>query len=176
MNYPDLKLKCRDKDLSFRFLGKFEIEKDEQGYPIILRGEENCLLSIQTKFTKSSELEAITIIPDFLKEKLSRNYYDTKRLEDIWKSPGVYAFVLIQNDKTINDLECKYIGRASSNLIERLRGYLAPGPCQSTNVHVNNLIFNSLKKGDKVFVYFFPEQDTEKELHRSLKPEWNREK
>jgi hypothetical protein len=175
MNYPDIKLKCQDKDLNFHFLGKFKIERDEKGSPVILKGE-NYLLSILTELTSSGEPEEITKIPDYLREKLNRRYYDTKKLEDVWRSPGIYAFVLAKKDEAVSSLGCKYIGRAGNMVIERLRGYLVPGPTQSTNKHINNLVYNSLKEDNDVFIYFFLEQDTEKELHRSLKPEWNREK
>ena len=175
MNYPDLKLKYQEKNLNFQFLGRFKIENDENGSPIMLKGK-NYLLSILTELTNGGESEEITKVPDYLREKLNRKYYDIKKLGDVWKSPGIYAFVLVKKDGVVSDSGCKYIGRAGNMVIERLRGYLVPGPTQSTNKHVNNLVYTSLKEGNNVFIYFFLEQDTEKELHRSLKPDWNREK
>ena len=179
MEYPDLKIRFQNKILTLKFLGEFNAEKDKDGHPIILKGtgqtKENYLLSIITALTESGEVEMITIIPINLRARLNRRYYDTSRLKNIWRMPGVYAFVSIRNNQSIKDPRYKYVGRASNTIAKRLRGYLAPGSTQSTNEHVNRLIFASLKKGNRVLVYFFPEPDTEKELHRSLQPEWNQE-
>lgn len=158
MDYSDLQLKLNDKIISLNYLGQFEIEKG------------NNLLSICTKQTKNNVQETITVLPDELRLKLQQPYFNTKNLIDLWHKPGIYAFVIPGSD-----ISYKYIGRASNSVIQRLKGYLSPGPTQGTNALVNDLIFKSLKNGKTVLLYFYPEEDTEKELQRLLKPEWNRE-
>ena len=179
MEYPDLKIKFQDKILAFKFLGEFNAEKDEDGDPIIFKvkgqTEENYLLNLQTVLTKSGKIEAITIIPNNLRKRLNRSQFNIKRLKDIWRMSGIYIFVSTKNSRSIRNLKYRYIGRASNKIAQRLRGYLAPGSTQTTNAYVNRRIFTSLKKDNRVLVYFFQEADTEKELQRSLQPGWNRE-
>lgn len=172
---PNLKIRFQDKILNFQLLGQFKIERDKKGAPIIFKSkgqtEKSYLLSIQTELTKSGNTEMLTIIPNQLRLKLQRKYYDTKNLKDIWRLPGIYAFVSKRNNK----IKYRYIGRASRAIAQRLRGYLSPGPTQTTNAYVNRLIFNSLNNGESVLIYFYPEQDIEKELQILLRPDWNRE-
>lgn len=158
MKYSGLSLKQGDNILNFIFLGQFELEKEAD------------ILSIRTDKTKNDKEEAITILPDQLRQKLKRKYYSIKNLADIWSSPGIYVFVISDTQEKI-----KYIGRASNSVIQRLKGYLSPGISQSTNTIVNKFISDALKSGKAVLIYFYPEKDTEKELHRSIRPEWNRE-
>jgi len=165
----DLKIKFRDKVLDFQYLGEFEIERDKKGFPIIYQN--NHLLSVKTELTESTKVESITILPDRLRLELKRKYYDSKNLKDVWRSPGIYIFVSVEN----NHIKYRYIGRASNTVIQRLRGYLSPGLGQSTNNFVNYSISDLLKKGDIVLVYFHPERDTEKDLQILLHPDWNRE-
>jgi len=44
-----------------------------------------------------------------------------------------------------------------------------------TTFYVNRLLFETLKKGSSVLIYFYPEPDAEKELQILLRPDWNRE-
>ncbi len=175
MKYYNLKIKFQDKTLNFQFLGQFEIERNEQGVPITYKRknqeEMSYLLSVRTELTKSGRPEVITKIPNHLYKKLKRKYYDTKNLADIWRSPGIYAFVSMKG----NNIEYRYIGRASITIANRLRQYLAPGSKRMTTFYVNRLLFETLKNGDKVLIYFYPEHDTEKELQILLRPAWNRE-
>ena len=175
MTYPDLKVKFQDKTLTLKFLGQFEIERDEKGNPIICRRETqektSYLLSVQTELTKSGKPEVITKLPNHLRTKLKRGYYDTKNLADIWRSPGIYAFVSTKN----NNIKYRYIGRASNTIIRRLRQYLAPRTGRMTTFHVNRLIFDSLNQMESVLLYFHLEVDTEKELQILFRPDWNRE-
>ncbi|XOB41731.1 MAG: hypothetical protein ACKKMS_03385 [Candidatus Nealsonbacteria bacterium] len=175
MKYPDLKIKFQNKTLTFQFLGQFEIERDEKGTPITYerknQEETSYLLSVRTELTKSGKPEVITILPNHLRTKLKRKYYDTKNLGDIWRLPGIYAFILTKD----NNVKYKYIGRASIRIANRLRQYLAPSSKRMTTFYVNRLLFKTLKEGDTVLIYFYPEPDTEKELQILLRPDWNRE-
>lgn len=175
MKYPDLKVKFQGKTLNLQYLGKFEVEKDEKGKPIICKEENqeetSYLLSAQTELTKSGKPELITKLPNHLRTKLKRKYYDTKNLRNIWRLPGIYAFVSMKG----NNIEYRYIGRASITIVDRLRQYLAPSSKRMTTFYVNRLLFKTLKKGSVVLIYFYPEPDTEKELQILLRPDWNRE-
>ncbi len=175
MKYPDLKVKFQSKTLDLQYLGKFEVEKDERGKPIICREENqdeiSYLLSIQTELTNSGEPELITRLPNHLRTKLNRKYYDTRNLRNVWRLPGIYAFVSMKG----NNIEYKYIGRASGTIADRLRQYLAPSFKRMTTFYVNRLLFKTLEKGSIVLIYFYPEPDIEKELQILLCPDWNRE-
>jgi len=166
----DFKVELRNRTLDFQFLGQFEIERDEQKNPITFQN--NYLLGVRTDLTKSGKPELITILPNSLRLKLGRKYYDTRNLADVWQLPGIYAFVSMGGR---NEVKTRYIGRASRAVIHRLRRYLAPGSLESTDNVVNRLIFESLDQGKKVLLYFYPEKDTEKRLQALLHPDWNRE-
>jgi len=175
MKYPDLKVKFQSKTLNLQYLGKFEVEKDKKGKPIICKEENqeeiSYLLNIQTELTKSGEPELIKKLPDHLRTKLKRKYYDTKNLRNVWRLPGIYAFVSMKG----NDIEYRYIGRASITIIDRLRQYLAPSSKKTTTFYVNKLLSKILKNRSVVLIYFYPEFDIEKELQIILHPDWNRE-
>jgi len=136
-----------------------------------IQEETSYLLNVRTELTKSGRPEVITRIPNHLSAKLKRKYYDTKNLADIWRSPGIYTFASTKD----NNVKYRYIGRASITIANRLRQYLAPGSKRMTTFYVNRLLFETLKKGSSVLIYFYPEPDAEKELQILLRPDWNRE-
>ena len=176
-NKPDtIEIKLGEKSLLLRYLGEFQIKKDNSGQIVSSRvgdqKKDSYLLCIKTDFTEKGNPESIDIIPDKFCHILENKYFDIKKLDKFWHSPGIYVFA-VKNGK---DLKYSYVGRASNSIISRIKGYLWPGPTQTTNINVNRIIYNISKEDKKVLIYFYPEKDTEKELQRLLKPEWNIEK
>lgn len=66
----------------------------------------------------------------------------------------LYAFAV--------DGEVRYVGKTTRSLVGRLRGYARPGPTQSTNVRIRQLILDELTQGSAVEIYALPDRD----LHR----------
>lgn len=180
MAKANLKLKLEDENLIFRRLGEFEIEKDNLGSPIPIKvtdRKRKCyLLNIITNETKDRKSEKLTVLPNQIKEKLkSRKYFNTKRLKNVWSLPGIYIFASVEDGQS--ELKYRYIGRASNSLFHRMKCYLGPSGSKRTTDHrVNRLIYRFTEGGGRIFIYFCPELDTEKELHRRFKPAWNKEK
>lgn len=59
----------------------------------------------------------------------------------------IYSFVC--------DDRIKYIGKTVQTIYQRLNGYKNPGNSQRTNIRINNLIHNTLSRGNKVDIYIF---------------------
>lgn len=62
----------------------------------------------------------------------------------------LYAFAV--------DGEVRYVGKTTRSLVGRLRGYARPGPTQSTNVRVRQLILEELTQGSAVEIYALPDR------------------
>lgn len=87
----------------------------------------------------------------------------------------------------IANKEIKYIGKTTTTLFNRLRGYQRPGSSQRTNLRVNKKINSLLQKGECVDIYVLPDSGLlkygdfqlsiaaglEDILISELKPEWN---
>lgn len=68
----------------------------------------------------------------------------TTYMRQQYRMPAIYRWV-VESDKTI---ESVYIGETEELCPRRIYGYLNPGPSQMTNIHINNL-FNDLIKKEK---------------------------
>ncbi len=80
------------------------------------------------------------------------------------------------------------IGKTVRSLTQRMYNYQKPGPSQSTNIHCNKLIRETLASGVTVEVHALPDNNLlyyggfhvnlaaglEDNLVASLKPKWNR--
>ncbi|WP_438730795.1 GIY-YIG nuclease family protein [Parasphingorhabdus sp. DH2-15] len=95
---------------------------------------------------------------------------------------GVYIITVSNQEKTVNNKE-KYVGE-TKDLTKRYNsgyGNISPRNCfkggQETNCRLNFNIYNEIKKGNQVDLWFFETFDfktIEIELRAKKKPEWNR--
>jgi len=81
----------------------------------------------------------------------------------------------------------KYIGKTIQTLKKRMYGYQNPGPTQTTNIRVNELVKNTIKKGNPVDIFILPDNGLlnygsfrinlaaglEDTLIYTINPEWN---
>lgn len=67
----------------------------------------------------------------------------TSYMRQQYKMPAIYRWV-VDTDKTI---ESVYIGETEELCPRRVYGYLNPGPSQMTNIRINNLFNDLIKKG-----------------------------
>lgn len=169
----NLNLKIGKRKLMFFHLGNFIVIKDEARHSVILKIKNSSkkfyLLGVETNRTKSGRIEVINVLPDPLRSNRNEKYFESRSLDSIWNEPGIYIF------SSTGSKKYRYIGRSSVAMIKRLRGYLAPGHTQTTNVFVNQSIYKALSGGFHVHIFFFPERDLEKDLQKFLLPDWNRE-
>lgn len=91
----------------------------------------------------------------------------------------LYAFV--------SEGDIKYIGKTTSPLAARMRGYIRPSDTQTTNLNSHARIIELLRRGTAVEVYVLPDNGLlryggfhinlaaglEDDLIRSINPEWN---
>lgn len=96
--------------------------------------------------------------------------------------PALYAFVCGQ--------EIKYIGKTSRKLFSRLYLYSRPGPSQSTNIRLNNLIISAIRDESVIDIYAFSTDERkhigdftldipaalEDDIIRKVSPNWNKRK
>jgi len=63
---------------------------------------------------------------------------------------AIYKWSVFKSD--IEDSKIVYIGE-TENLINRIKGYLRPGPTQQTNIRINKLFKEYLEKGYKISLH-----------------------
>ena len=96
------------------------------------------------------------------------------QIDNTVKDAGIYVIVVSSN--------LKYIGE-TGKLAERFNvgyGNISPRNCfrggQSTNCRINHNIYNAIKKGEQIELYFFKTQNykqMELEILQNCKLEWN---
>lgn len=70
----------------------------------------------------------------------------TTHMRQKYRIPAIYRWV-VENNKTI---ESVYIGETEELCPRRVYGYLNPGPSQMTNIRINNLFDDLIKKGKTI--------------------------